>query len=163
MRRSPPPARAGMSYCSCSGQDRAQLIIHGQCCSSLPTGSSPERHQSRAHEACASDRSSSGCDGQSLTSAMARNSSRVRRPCTSMDSSTLDTTLPASSWSAWTQEFIPHKVNLQIHTDTGGCPCSCKGNARLWDQQLMQSRPAIACQSTKPLGRLDLCLLWLTA
>ena len=32
-----------------------------------------------------------------LTSAMARKSSRVRRPCTSIESSTLDTTLPLSS------------------------------------------------------------------
>ena len=48
-------------------------------------------------------------DGMALTSAMARNSSRVRRPCTSMASSTLDTTLPLSSWSACTQHQIPLK------------------------------------------------------
>lgn len=35
-----------------------------------------------------------------ITSAMARKSSRVRRPCTSIDSSTFATTLPLSSWCA---------------------------------------------------------------
>ena len=55
-----------------------------------------------------------------LTSAMARKSSRVRRPCTSMDSSTLATTLPLSSWSA-----CNIKCTLGVFTSACKMCCLC--------------------------------------